>query len=120
MSRFYLTAEYRSSYLRQLKKSVNKTDPNSRHADLRQSRISRDEADIQSLVDMLENNWVNPFNSEDQDLVSISTGTLSTTEVLKDLKDAEDIGRNAYEEFRKDRIEPGHVNTFHDPIKSKS
>ena len=102
MSRFYLTAEYRSSYLRQLKKSVNKTDPNSRHADLRQSRISRDEADIQSL----ENNWVNPLNSEDQDLVSISTGTLSTTEVLKDLKDAEDIGRNAYEEFRKDRIEP--------------
>ena len=61
VSRYYLTAEYRSSYLRQLKESVNITDPNSRHADLRQSRISRDEADIQSLIDMLENNWVEPI-----------------------------------------------------------
>ena len=119
VSRFYLTAEYRSSYLRQLKESVNITDTNSRHADLGHSRITRDEADIQSVMDMLENNWVDPFNSEDQDLVSISTGTLATAEVLKDLKDAEHIGRDAYEEFRKDRIEPGHAKKFHDPIKKQ-
>ena len=66
VSRYYLTAEYRSSYLRQLKESVNITDPNSRHADLRQSRISRDEADIQSLIDMLENNWVRNHRKKKQ------------------------------------------------------
>ena len=72
VSRYYITAEYRSTYFRQLKESVNITDPNSRHADLRQSRISRDEADIQSLIDMLKNTWVRNHHKQKQMLDNCS------------------------------------------------
>ncbi|KAH3717875.1 hypothetical protein DPMN_060671 [Dreissena polymorpha] len=65
---------------------------------------------------MLDNDWVNPFNSGDQDLISLSTGTYATSDVQTDLMKARDIGKRAYEEFRTERLEPGHMKGFHDPI----
>lgn len=65
---------------------------------------------------MLENNWIDPFNAEDQELVSLSTGTLATSDVLNDLHNEKSIGLQAYEKFIKDRLEPGHEKKFHDPI----
>ena len=119
VSRFYLNAEYRSFYLKQLKDKVNINDQNSKHTDLGQSRISRDESDVQSMMDMMENNWIDPFNSNDQTLVSLSTGTVAPLNVTTDLKGAETIGKNSYEKFRKDRLEPGRVSKFHDAIKKR-
>ena len=40
------------------------------HQDLQVTRISGDEHDVQNLVEMLENSWINVFVGEKQDLVS--------------------------------------------------
>ena len=50
------------------------------HQDLQITRISIDEHDVQNLVEMLENNWINPFVGEKQDLVNVSTGTIAPSE----------------------------------------
>ena len=43
-----------------------------KHTDLEKTRIKRDESDVASMVDLLENNWTNPFGNDPSDLVSIS------------------------------------------------
>ena len=76
ISKFYLTAEYRSSYLRKLKDMIDLNKLKFHHQDLQETRISRDEHDVQNLVVMLENNWINPFNIERQEFVSFQQGQL--------------------------------------------
>ena len=38
------------------------------HTDLQLTRFLKDEADVQSLFEMLVNSWVNPFREEQEDL----------------------------------------------------
>ena len=40
--------------------------------DLQRSRIRKNEADVESLVDLMENSWLNPMYPEETELVSIS------------------------------------------------
>ena len=47
---------------------------------LQHTKIQKVEKDIQSLVDLMENSWINPLRSDDADLVSLSTGTLAPSE----------------------------------------
>ena len=47
-------------------------------------RIRKDEADMKSLIDMMENNWMNPLSPDESDLVSLSTGTVAPPAVVKD------------------------------------
>jgi len=54
--RYYQTAEYRSSYLRQLRETLGFGKRQFTHPDLRQTRIRRDESDVTSLMDMLQSN----------------------------------------------------------------
>ena len=55
------------------------------HPDLHSISISRDEADVNALQDILESNWINPFSSDQQDLVCLSTGKLAPSDVERDL-----------------------------------
>lgn len=73
---------------------------NSEHADLQQMRIARDEADVKSLIFMLESNWINPFSSEHQDMLCLSSGKVATKEIEEDLLNAKSVGKKAYQEFR--------------------
>ena len=118
MSKYYLVVEYRSISMRQFKEMLHLGTPTTfRHTDLRASRIARDEEDVQSLMSMLEVSWINPFKGEQQDLVCLSTGTLATPEIEKDLLQAEALGEKAYKTFNKDRLEsnPPKIK-FHDKI----
>ncbi|KAG0728083.1 hypothetical protein GWK47_033223 [Chionoecetes opilio] len=73
VARYYLTSEYRSRYLRQLRAMVvGQKYTDFSHPDLQMPRIRRDEADVQSLVQLMETSWLNPFNAEQGDLVSLS------------------------------------------------
>ncbi|PIK43758.1 hypothetical protein BSL78_19393 [Apostichopus japonicus] len=55
--RYYHTAEYRSMYLRQLREMTGLGGANFDHADLHQPRIQKDEKDIRSVLDLVENSW---------------------------------------------------------------
>ena len=66
VSRYYMVAEYRSMFLRQLREMLHlKSFFN--HSDLQPKRIKKDESDVKALVEMLETNWIDPFNTDSQD-----------------------------------------------------
>ena len=104
ISKFYLTAEYRSTSLKMLREMIQVQAPGVAHADLELSRIKRDEHDVQVLVDMLENIWINPFIGQ-SDIVSLSTGSVAPMDIQHDLIDAKKKGDTAYQSFVHDRLE---------------
>ena len=53
--------------------------------DLQGPRIRTNEADIKSLIDLMENNWLNPLSPDESDLGIPSTGTVTPPAVVKDL-----------------------------------
>ncbi|KAG1714540.1 hypothetical protein GQR58_001134 [Nymphon striatum] len=87
------------------------------HADLQSSRVKRDENDVKSIVDMLENNWTNPFSNQPSDLVSLSTGAAATSAITSDLLKARSKGEEAFK-IHKERLESG--SGFFDPIKKQN
>ena len=105
VSKYYLTSEYRSRYLKQLRDMVDQTESETSHPDLQVSRIKRDVADVESVVQLLETSWLNPFSPDNQELVSLSTAVAAPADVAKDLADAYKIGKEAYKNFREERIE---------------
>lgn len=65
---------------------------------------------------MLENNWIDPFNSDKQELICISTGKAAPSDIEDDLINAKMIGEQAYKEFSKQRIESSPEKLFHDTL----
>ncbi|KAJ8403211.1 hypothetical protein AAFF_G00354280 [Aldrovandia affinis] len=83
-------------------------------------RITRDEADVQSIVKLLEDDWTNPFDPNESEFVSISTGTFPPPDVARDLLDAHKIGMEAYKGLKRDQLEDAKPKTqFHDKITKK-
>ena len=117
VSKFDLVAEYRSTFLRQLKDMLHISRSSSQHKDLQPIRITRDESDVKSITSILQNTWRNPFNPDLQDLVCLLTGKAATPDMEHDLLQAKDIGETAYKAFREKRLQsnPPKVK-FHDTI----
>jgi len=113
VSRYYLTAEHRAEALRQLRELIF-IQSSSGHQDLQRSRISKDEADVKAVQEMLESNWMNPFDEGYSDLVSISTGLIAPPDVCKDLLSAQEKGEEAFMRFTL-KLESGEG--FYEPIK---
>lgn len=105
VTKYYLMAEYRSLFLRQLRDLIGQGSSKLSHQDLQASRIIRDEKDVKSLVDLMENNWLNPMAPNGIDLVSLSTGSIAPPDVTRDLLRASEIGEEAYQIFRQSRLE---------------
>lgn len=120
VNKYYLTSEYRSAYLRQLREMVGQGDSLLNHPDLQLPRIRRDEADVQSIVDILETCWVNPLSPDQCEFVSLSNATVAPPDVAKDLLDAREIGEQAYQAFKHERLETTPPTTqFHDKMTKK-
>ena len=77
MSRYYLVAEYRAVCLRTLSDMVGRCSSKLRNPDRQCPMIRKDEADIKSLIDMMENNWLNTIYPDESELVSLSTGSVA-------------------------------------------
>ena len=116
-SKYCLTAEYRTMYLRELRDVIDLGDSKLAHPDLQRSRIREDKADVESLGGLKENSWLNPMCSEETELVSLSTGTAAPADVAKDLLGAHQIREEAYQMFKKKRLEEAPPTTkFHDKM----
>ena len=67
--------------------------------------IVKDETDVKSVIDMIQNSLVNPFAPPGDSLVSISNGTLAPPDVTKDLLGAHDyMGRHTIRRFYPTRL----------------
>ena len=117
ISRYYLTAEYRSSFLRYLRQMLSLDDSGISHGDLTQPRIQKDEADVEAIMDMLETSWVNPFSTDKLDIMSLSTAATAPDKVVHDLLNAYAIGEQKYVKFKEERLEASPPTVkFHDRI----
>ena len=97
-------------YLRQLRKIVGRGMSYLSHPDM---CITREEADVHSIVKLLNDDWTNHF-------VCISAGTMAPLGVARDILYAHTCGMAAYEEFKRDRIEDERPKAqFHDKIAKK-
>lgn len=101
VTRFYMTAEYRCSYLGQLRDMIQVKRPLNHHDELQAPRKSRDEKAVNAVQTLIQS-WNNPF-LETQELISISTAKKAPVDVLQDLMQAYEIGENAYQQFKKTR-----------------
>ena len=105
LSRYYLIVEYRSTSLKQPRELTDIRPPGVSHHDLKSSRITKDELAVQSLVDLMETEWINPFSGDETELISLSTGTVAPSDVAIDLVTAKACGETAYKNFQDERIE---------------
>ena len=121
ITKYYLTAEYRSMSLRQLRQMRGLGGSKLNHPDLQQPRINKDEEDILALMDLMENTWINPLRHDQDDLVNLSTGVLTTAEFTRDLLNAQKIGEGAYQTFKSLRLEKDQPDVnFHDTMKKQN
>ena len=109
VQKYYLNAEHRSLFLRQLREMVGLGGSRLNPPDLQLSRIVKDEADVQSLVNLMEDSWINPFRSDQDSLVSLATAAMPPTEIAHDLMSASTVGEEA---FRTRRLENNTVDFF--------
>ena len=87
------------------------------HPYLHIPRSTRDEADVQTIVKIQEDDWTNPFDPNESEFVSISTGTLAPPDVARGNLNAHKIGMAACREFKRDRPEDDIPKAqFHDKI----
>ena len=65
----------------------------------------------------MDNNWINPMNPIDIELVSLSTGTLAPPSVSRDLIRAHDDREQEYQTFKNNRLEADPPQTqFYDKM----
>lgn len=119
LHRYYLNAEYRSQYLRQLREMIGLSGSPLNHPDLQETRIKRDERDVQSLHNLLDQAWVNLFEDDRESVLNIATGSVPSAEIEQDLLDAHNIGELAYRDFRKNRLQSNLVD-FHATMPKKN
>ena len=85
---------------------------------MQKPRIIKDEVDVKAVENLIQS-WNNPF-AESQDLVSISTAKEAPDDVKNDLMCALKIGEEAYQRFKKERLESNPPKKkFHEPIQMK-
>ncbi|KAL8625537.1 hypothetical protein ACOMHN_014626 [Nucella lapillus] len=116
VSRYYLTAEYRSDFLTRLWNMIHLSKHGFDHPELQNSRIKKDEQAVMSVVDTLTS-WVNPFEAN-VDLISISTGATAPNDVAEESREAHAKGEHAYATFKTERLESNPpTRKFHAPMK---
>ncbi|KAL8617462.1 hypothetical protein ACOMHN_018943 [Nucella lapillus] len=119
VSKYYLTAEYRSAFLTKLRNMVQHNRRGTDHLDLQKSRLQKDEELVTSVEETLAN-WANPFKCN-TDLMNIASGTIASKEIAEDLKNAHTMGETDYATFKRERLESDEpTKKFHDPMKKAS
>jgi len=118
VNRFYMTAEYRCSFLAKLRNMVQVKKPTHLHDELLATRRKTDEKAVAEIESLIEG-WNNPF-TEGKPLVSLSTASQAPADVKDDLMNAKQVGEEAYKLFKEERLEAATPKKkFHDKIKLK-
>ena len=117
VSRYYITADFRRSCLRQIRQSINSRKEKCDHPDLKTGRIRRDERDIQKIWDLFQTVWKDPFDEDD--LSNLATAVEASPEVKVDLLGAYDEGIKLYDTFIEERF-INKTKKFDDKIPRKN
>ena len=113
--RWTLNAPYRAEIRKSLHSHLKLSPTCYPHKDLTPSRISRDERDVQAVINVAKNVFINPFLQSC--LISISNGMVANDAVRDDLLSAKEKGIKAMEEFITSRLSENSQGEFFSPIK---
>ena len=102
---------------------LNLTDmnnPGSIYKPLRPSQILKSEKFVSNIINVLKEEYVNPFDSNlcKELLVNLSSGIAVAEDVAEEITSTDSSGKDDYQTSCKDRLESKKVN-FHDPISRK-
>ncbi|XP_070535408.1 uncharacterized protein [Ptychodera flava] len=112
LSRWILSHPSRTAIANGCFIQAGKTDKESEHKDLTQSRMKRDESDVQEVMSTLLS-MGSPFNGDSDDqLVHLTAGTLAGQEITSDLLNAYTRGEEAYLQFEMERLAQGSKDLF--------
>ena len=95
---------------------VNSQIKGVRHPDLTMSKITKDEECVKSLMGIFESIWINQFYSQALDLCNISTGATPGVDVVTDLLNAKEMGKQAHKEFILNRLASERNMKFFDTL----
>lgn len=98
-----MTAEYRCSFLTQLKSIIQLNQTTFHHGELQAPRITKDEKAVSAVQNLIDS-WNSPF-AENQNVVNISTAKEAPDDVTWDLLQAQSIGEEKYKKFKKEWLE---------------
>ncbi|CAG9762490.1 unnamed protein product [Ceutorhynchus assimilis] len=91
VARYCLTSDMKAAFLHMLRNETGGiSSKHVFHNDLSPAIILKDERHVSSIMNLLTNKWINPFVN--LDIVNISTGSLPTANITKDLLEAHAIG----------------------------
>ena len=115
VKRWEITATYRENLRKCLHLHLQYEKQKYAHKDLTPSRISRDEKDVQAVIDVLTNVFIYPFS--DIPFASISTGIVVSEDIAARIIDAKCQGINEMNQFIDNRLGPESKLSFFDQIK---
>ena len=113
VQRWMLTAHSRAKIVdkcREMTTTENSSENRQTHKENGQSRMKKDEADVQKVISTVLG-WCNPFESS-EDLTNISSGCVADASITKDLLDAKETGERAFKSFVEKRILSNDVGYF--------
>ena len=112
--RWLLTQHRCSAITNECKAMAGKEDEARLRKDLDQSRIERDEKDVEAIVSTIRS-MVNPFNVEGTDLLHLTSGVVASEKVKSDLLRAEEVDISSFSSFCKERLQK-ESDAFFEPI----
>ncbi len=102
VQRWLMTSHLRAGVTDRCKEMLGMVSENPTHREATRPRLSRDEADVQSLIDVISS-WCNPFKASDT-LVSLASGRAADASMTRDLCEAEARGRTAMTTFVQEQL----------------
>ena len=120
LARWFLTAHKRAEITTATKSMCGMEIPDTAGGPHKESgvrRLSRDERDVQAVVDTITGRMINPFRIETPDdghahLVTISTGRVASVDTENDMLNARTIEMEAMELFVDDRLQHKKLSVF--------
>ena len=109
VNRWIWSHHARASITRECEDMAGKRERGSIRTDILPSQMKRDQADVDKIVETT-NSMINPFEYEEEELLHITSGTVPTEEVEKDLQSAYDRGEAAFIAICKERLQTREVD----------
>lgn len=111
INRWALNASYRAKLRCCFHRHLGYVNAKHKHRDLTLSRIKIDEKDVQSLMEVMTNTFIDPLS--DNDWLCISNGLAATQSIAQDLQQAKQRGEEALTAFISDRLsDESHVSIY--------
>ena len=115
VNRWHINASYRAAVRNCFNDFLGQRSQKHLRHDLRPSRIQRDERDVEKLIQILTEGFIDPFSKNE--LLCLSNGMLATEKVRNDLLTAKEKGEESMETFIKNRLLEDAKMSMFDPIK---